>query len=144
MPRIVEGGRKSRKSRRQLWIVAVALSTLLSGLLFGNALDAGLLASEAHRTTSFEEGWVPFHQHLSHISELSAWIALVFLLCAASALPRSRRVARRYFPTVKILELKPGLLLLAGIFLLGGLSGFFLGTPIDRFMTATGMAGPMH
>ena len=144
MPRPVNGGRKSRKSRRQLWIVAVAVSTLFSGLFSGNALDASLLASEVHRTTSFEEGWDPFHQHLARLSELSAWIALIFFIGAVVAFPRARRAAMRYFPAVKLLSPKPALFVLAGIFLVAGVAGYLLGTPIDRMITATGLTGPAH
>ena len=128
--------RKSRKQRRQWWIVAVTGLTMLAGLFFGSALDANLLTSAAQGTQSFEEGWKPFQNHLHQVSTRSAWIGLLFLILAGFALPRAQRVARRYFQAVRVLQPKPGLLLLTAIFLISGVSGFFLGKALDHFLTA--------
>ena len=124
-----------------MWIVTVAGFTLLSGLFLGNAFDAHLLAAEAQRTRSFDEGWKPFHDHLSQIADRSAWIGLLFLVIATFALPRARRVVRSYFPAVKMLQATSGSLLLAGILLLGGIAGFMLGAFMDRAMTGVGLSG---
>ena len=119
----------------------MACSTALSGMFFGNALDAELLASEVQRTTSFEDGWQSFHDHLHQLYERSAWIGLVFLILAGFALPRARRAVRRYFPNNRMLQPRPGALLLIGIFLLCGMAGYLLGTVMDRALTMLAVIG---
>ncbi len=127
-----------------MWIVAVAGSTVISGLFLGNALDAKLLALEVKKTPSFEEGWQSFHDHLHQLSERSAWLGLLFLILAGFALPRARRAVRRYFPNTKMLQPRPSTLLLAGILSVSVTGGYLLGTVIDRVMTALDITGSVR
>ena len=144
MPRPITSDRKSRKNRKQMWIAAVAGSTVFSGIFFGSALDAKLLATEVQNTTSFEEGWKPFHEHLQQLSERSAWIGLLFLILAAFALPRARRAVRRYFLNMKMLQPRPSSLLLGGLLLLSVTSGYLLGKTMDRVLTKMEITGPVR
>ncbi len=130
-------GKKSRKTRRQLWIGALAGSTMLSGLLFGNAIDANLLATSAKQTLNFDEGWQAFQDHLHHLSDTSAWLGLIFLLFVGFAMPRAYLVARRYFPEIKLFQVKWAVLLISALFVLGGVIGVLDGSLIDRILTET-------